>query len=208
MSQATRATGLQRKALLYFQSHPDKPVMIEEVAQATGVTPKQASNAVSALVEKHAEHLERRGRGIYRWSSKARQQMNGEVIMFQVIRNDGEKMLVVLARFAYLFEQSGPRTHYEVVGLKDGGPFDLDGREFEAYLSLERMAYIVQSDPRTVRHAAAEDTLSEAGKDRLQTLRARHYVCCPHAIRLPCVCSERTYCPNPEHRGGCHGTHD
>lgn len=32
---------------------------------------------------------------------------------------------------------------------------------------------------------------------------------CEHAIRLGCVCRERTYCPNPEHFGnGCHGSHD
>lgn len=32
---------------------------------------------------------------------------------------------------------------------------------------------------------------------------------CEHAIRLFCVCAERTYCPNPEHKGnGCFGTHD
>lgn len=34
---------------------------------------------------------------------------------------------------------------------------------------------------------------------------------CEHAIRLGCVCREKTYCPNPEHfdRGnGCHGSHD
>lgn len=95
MSQATRATGLRRKALLYFQAHPDKPVTIEEVASACNVTPNQASNAVSALVEQHAEHLERRGRGVYRWSGQARTNLEGDVIMFQMIRNDGEKMLVV-----------------------------------------------------------------------------------------------------------------
>ena len=52
--------------------------------------------------------------------------------------------------------------------------------------------------------------VSESGRELLNSMRPRHYGCkCEHAIRTACVCSESTYCPNPEHGGnGCHGTHD
>jgi hypothetical protein len=116
---------------------------------------------------------------------------------------------VVLAKFAYEEAQHGPRTYYEVCTHIEGrSMWEVDGAQREAYLSLSRMAYIVGFEPRTVRHATAVDTLSEAGRARLLAVRARHYVCCEFAIRQPCVCSESTYCPNPDHRGGCHGTHD
>ncbi len=52
--------------------------------------------------------------------------------------------------------------------------------------------------------------VSEKGAEFLASLRPRRYGCrCEHAIVTPCVCSESTFCPNPEHSGnGCHGTHD
>lgn len=52
--------------------------------------------------------------------------------------------------------------------------------------------------------------VSDAGAEFLDRFRPRWDGCrCEHAIRLPCVCSERTFCPNPDHTGnGCHGTHD
>lgn len=52
--------------------------------------------------------------------------------------------------------------------------------------------------------------VTEAGHEVLEARRPRLYGCkCKHAIKLRCVCSERTYCPNPEHTGnGCHGSHD
>lgn len=52
--------------------------------------------------------------------------------------------------------------------------------------------------------------VTEEGNKILEGRRPRSYGCkCKHAIRLRCVCTERTYCPNPEHTGnGCHGSHD
>lgn len=109
----------------------------------------------------------------------------------------------VLAEFAYQESLHGPRTVYEVVGT---GRYDLDPRLGEAYYSLCRFGYIVRAEPRTVRSTAAVDTLSEAGRNRLAAIGARRYRCCDFAVTMPCVCSERTFCPN--HGGGCHGTHD
>lgn len=52
--------------------------------------------------------------------------------------------------------------------------------------------------------------ITDKGLNELNHRKPRNYGCrCEHAIRLPCVCSEKTYCPNPDHKGnGCHGTHD
>jgi hypothetical protein len=52
---------------------------------------------------------------------------------------------------------------------------------------------------------------TEAGLDRFSKRFSpqRHGCLCEHSVRLGCVCSEKTYCPNPEHFGnGCHGSHD
>lgn len=52
--------------------------------------------------------------------------------------------------------------------------------------------------------------ITEEGKKLLKQLRPMHYGCrCEFSIKMPCVCAESTYCPNPEHKGnGCNGTHD
>lgn len=52
--------------------------------------------------------------------------------------------------------------------------------------------------------------VTEAGLQALNGRKPHQYGCrCEHAIKMRCVCTERTYCPNPEHRGnGCHGSHD
>jgi hypothetical protein len=119
---------------------------------------------------------------------------------------DAEK--IVLASFNWLQSKHGPRTMYEVCehGVDNTSHWALDQRQAEAYLSLCRMAYIVESKPRTVRKATVADVLAPAGEKRLSGMRAQRYKCCGYAIVLPCVCSERTYCP--DHGGGCHGTHD
>ena len=51
---------------------------------------------------------------------------------------------------------------------------------------------------------------NDAGREFLARLRPLWHGCrCGHAIRLQCVCTERTFCPNPNHAGnGCHGSHD
>jgi len=53
-------------------------------------------------------------------------------------------------------------------------------------------------------------TITDKGLNELNHRKPNRYGCqCEYAIRLPCVCAEKTYCPNPEHKGnGCHGTHD
>jgi hypothetical protein len=122
---------------------------------------------------------------------------------------DTEKCL--LSAFAYEQSRNGPQIIHEVCRKQQAGSmWDMDERKHEAYLSLCRMAYIVQSEPRVVRHAAVEDVLSEAGQWRLTTFKPWRYKCCEFAVSLPCVCSERKFCPNPEHASsnGCHGTHD
>jgi len=51
--------------------------------------------------------------------------------------------------------------------------------------------------------------ISQEGRTLLKQLRPRWEGCrCEDAIKLPCVCSERTYCPHGHPRNGCHGTHD
>ena len=52
--------------------------------------------------------------------------------------------------------------------------------------------------------------VTDKGVNELNHRKPRNYGCkCEYAIVIPCVCSERTYCPNPLHEGnGCHGTHD
>lgn len=52
--------------------------------------------------------------------------------------------------------------------------------------------------------------ISTKGANKLDCLKPLWYGCrCEHSIKLRCVCTERTYCPNPEHSGnGCHGSHD
>lgn len=52
--------------------------------------------------------------------------------------------------------------------------------------------------------------ITEEGTSLLEARKPMHYGCrCEHAIKLACVCAEKTFCPNPEHTGnGCFGTHD
>jgi hypothetical protein len=50
--------------------------------------------------------------------------------------------------------------------------------------------------------------ITDAGREVLDARRPYRYRCCEWAIRVPCVCSESVYCPDPTHPGGCHGTHD
>lgn len=78
----------------------------------------------------------------------------------------------------------------------------------EAAQSVGRFGLVVGKEPREVRAAGLVCVLSDVGAERLAESRAQRYSCCEHAIRLPCVCSERVYCPNPEHWSGCNGSHD
>lgn len=120
---------------------------------------------------------------------------------------DTERRL--LALFQYMQETQGCPTIVEVCQVQ-GNRRVLDQGKHEAYLSLCRFGYIVQAEPRTVRHATVVDILSDSAWQRLAEVRARHFKCCAYAVRVPCVCLEYTYCPNPEHRtqSGHHGTHD
>jgi hypothetical protein len=113
---------------------------------------------------------------------------------------------IILARMKYLTDRHGPQTIEEVSRYSRMGTFGPGQRE--AYLSLCRFGYIVAAEPRTVRHAAVADMLSPAGETRFNSIKARLYACCEHAVVIPCVCSESTYCPEPDHKSGCHGTHD
>lgn len=115
--------------------------------------------------------------------------------------------MILLATFDYQQALHGGRTVYEVAGTGKN-KYDLDPMRHEAYQSLCRFGYIVAAEPREVRSAAVVDILSPSGEGRLSSIKARLYKCCSYAIRLPCVCSESTFCPNPDHHGGCHGTHD
>lgn len=117
-----------------------------------------------------------------------------------------EAEATLLCRFQYQQDKQGPLTMWDVACPDPERPHKLDDRLHEAHQSLSRFGYLVTAEPRIVRHAAVADVLSDAAVARLVTMRARTYKCCGYAIRLPCVCTERTYCP--EHRSGCHGTHD
>lgn len=89
--------------------------------------------------------------------------------------------------------------------------FENNSKERAIMISLERFQF--------ARHCAISINgkwtgwawrLSDKGVDKLDCMKPLWYGCrCEHAIRLQCVCNERTYCPNPEHYdNGCHGSHD
>lgn len=51
--------------------------------------------------------------------------------------------------------------------------------------------------------------LTDLGREWLKAYKPfGGYACCDGCVQLPCVCRCRTFCAHPEHRSGCHGTHD
>jgi len=124
-----------------------------------------------------------------------------------VTLTDTEK--VMLAHVAYTGEEG--MTIFE---LKD-----VEGRSdswrwtaHEAAQSIGRFGLVTDRYPNgKVRNAGRVVWLSNSGIERFAALRAvadRFNPCCEFMITLPCVCLYRSYCPNPTHQGGCHGSHD
>jgi hypothetical protein len=79
-------------------------------------------------------------------------------------------------------------------------------------LSLQRFrlveyVQVLQNDV----HNGYGFTITDEGKALLTLRRYKDAeYCCEHAIRLPCVCSRKVFCPDPDHAqyNGCHGSHD
>lgn len=86
-------------------------------------------------------------------------------------------------------------------------PSDVDR---EILLSLIRLGLVDEGRL----HESGRETpgcmVSATGREILAEFRSERFGCrCEHSVRMPCMCSERTFCPDPDHTGnGCHGSHD
>jgi len=91
---------------------------------------------------------------------------------------------------------------------------DLNGQTYVALESLTRFGFaqsatlVVNGRPHGVLQGWMPTDEGRARFDKRP--KPQRYGClCEHSLRIGCVCSEKTYCPNPEHFGnGCHGSHD
>ena len=80
------------------------------------------------------------------------------------------------------------------------------GRRQEALFSLKRLDLATERYDRQLIDYVY--TLTSLGNDFHAALRSHMYPHCEHAVRLFCVCAEKTYCPVHTEHNGCHGSHD
>lgn len=61
-----------REVELWVRDHRDIPLTIEEVSAGVGWSAASTSSTLGRMVERYPEHMERIGRGVYRWNTAAR----------------------------------------------------------------------------------------------------------------------------------------